>query len=108
MMESRILGEAYRQSMGCGLLTAAEVEGAVQTVKRLRADKALQFIEANHVEPTKQEVMDAYTARCRLPRLVEVISMCLQTNETLIDIVDCSHVHTPSHTHTHTHTHASS
>eukprot|EP01031_Cornospumella_fuschlensis_P033197 gene33197-40165_t len=99
MMESKILGEAYRLSMGCGLLTAAEVEGAVQTVKRLRADKKLQFIEVNHVEPTKQEVMEAYTARRRLPRLVEVISMCLQTNETLIDIVDCSHVHLSHHAH---------
>jgi hypothetical protein len=100
-----------------GLLTVQEVEFAVQVAKLRHKERVLQFIEVNFIEPTKvrdthslthslthstiplalihhlhthaqQQYADHFAVyKSALPRQVQVISMDISKNQTLLDNV---------------------
>lgn len=85
--EGHQLFEAYRKCRRYGFLSKEEIAQAVKKTREIHGEKLLQFIEVNHKEPSKNEILNFQKIGAPIPRIVEVISMCLSTNQTLVDCI---------------------
>ena len=77
----------YNLNKQHGLLTENEVSYAARTAKLRHPDKILQFIEINFLEPSKCELKNSFIANSALRRKAEAITICLELNQTLVDII---------------------
>lgn len=82
------LATVYGINKGLGYLSADEIVFAVGVVKARHSSRDLQFIEINYNEPTKVDLVNYYNLyKCAIPRRIEVISMDIKLNQTLLDYI---------------------
>lgn len=93
--DGALLVRAYNLVNHIGYLREEEVKLAIQSSLALHSkDHELQFIEVNHIEPTKEELLTVVNTHSSngnghhpvsIPRFAEVISLDLAKNQTIVD-----------------------